>query len=146
MLQATEAMIEQKQEVSSRASLAADTAPEQAGKPEDAASVAPDEGSAIEAKRKIEAWQRKIFAHIVRHKRYPGEARAKALAGETLIAFTLDRQGHVANLRIARSSGHAVLDRAAIQVLERADPLPVPPVQLASQNLDFSVPMRFSAK
>ena len=145
-LQTTEAMTEQKQEVSSQASVAAESSPEQTGTPVADASAAPEEGSSAEAKRKIEAWQRKLFVHIVRHKRYPDQARSQRLTGETLISFRLDRQGQVSALKVARSSGSSLLDGAALAVLERASPLPAPPAQLTDQSLDFSIPMRFAAK
>ncbi|HUN13184.1 MAG TPA: energy transducer TonB [Rhabdaerophilum sp.] len=145
-MQTTEAMVEQKQDTPSQASKAADSAPEQNGKPEDETAVAPTEGNAEEAKRRIEEWQRKIFAQVVRHKRYPEAARAKRLTGETLLAFRIDRQGQVSDLRVLRSSGSAVLDKAAVAVIERANPLPPPPAQLSDRALELSLPMRFAAK
>lgn len=145
-LQTTEAMVEQKQDVSSQASTAAESAPEQIGKPDDKVAAAPSEGNAAEARRQIEEWQRKIFAQIVRHKRYPEEARARRLTGETLLAFSLDRQGQVSNLRVLQSSGSPVLDKAAMVVLERANPLPRPPAHLSDRALDLTLPMRFAAK
>lgn len=144
--QATEAMAQQAQSTSSQASIAADSAPEQTGAIEQEVAKAPEEGNSAEAQRRIEAWQRQIFAHIVRFKRYPEEGRAKRLAGETLVAFSLDRDGMVANLRVARSSGSVLLDQAALGVLKRATPLPRPPATLRGDALDFSLPMRFALK
>ena len=61
----------------------------QTGAIEQETAKAPEEGNSAEAQRRIEAWQRQIFAHIVRFKRYPEEGRAKRLNGETLVAFSL---------------------------------------------------------
>lgn len=144
--QATEAMAQQEQSISSQASVAADSAPEQTGAIEQVTSKAPEEGNSAEAQRRIEAWQRQIFAHIVRFKRYPEEGRAKRLSGETLVAFSLDRDGGVDNLRVARSSGSALLDQAALGVLRRAAPLPKPPAALKGDALAFSLPMRFALR
>lgn len=145
-LQTTEAMVEQKQETPSQASVAAEAAPEENGQPVNETAAAPDEGDAPEAKRRIDAWQRKLFVHIVRYKRYPDQARAKRLKGETLVAFSLDNQGKVSNLKVVRASGSQLLDLAAISVIERASPLPAPPPQLAAQALEFAIPIRFAAK
>lgn len=145
-MQTTEAMVEQKRDTPSQASKATESAPEQNGKPQAETAAAPTEGNAQDAKRRIEEWQRKIFSQIVRHKRYPDAARAKRLSGESLIAFRLDRQGHVSNVRVLKTSGLLVLDAAAVAVIERANPLPPPPAQLSDQALELSIPIRFSVK
>ncbi|OYU47310.1 MAG: hypothetical protein CFE31_17470 [Rhizobiales bacterium PAR1] len=145
-VQTSEAMVEQKQEQSSQANTVAEAAPEQMGQTEGDVARAPDEGNAAEARRKIEDWQRRIFTHIVRFKHYPEQARAKRLGGEALVSFTLDADGRVSDVQVVRSAGHALLDQAAVAVLQRANPLPKPPVQLAGSNLAFTLPMRFSAK
>lgn len=145
-MQATEAMAEQKQDLASRASTASDSAPEQRGKPEAAVQAAPEEGNAAEAQRQVEAWQRRIFSHIARHKRYPEAARPKRLTGETLVAFRLDAAGQVQDLRVVRPSGAEILDLAALEVLRKASPLPPPPASVQVSAMEFTIPLRFSAK
>lgn len=54
--------------------------------------------------------QRKLAAHLF----YPPEAIARGLEGEARLLLTLDDAGRVLEADIAASSGHAVLDRAAV--------------------------------
>ncbi|MGE0226447.1 MAG: hypothetical protein AB7F35_13810, partial [Acetobacteraceae bacterium] len=77
--QATEASRPQEQQVASQASTSVASAPEQEGEPPKEAVTAPEHGNSRDAARRIEAWQRAIFAHIGRYKVYPDEARRKRL-------------------------------------------------------------------
>ncbi len=143
MEQATEAAEAQQQVVHSEASAAAEAAVEQqAEKPVEKA-AAPDIGNAEEAARRIEAWQKAIFAHIGRFKAYPEAARKRRIKGEIVLSFVLDRNGGVSGVRIATSSGTPVLDQAAIEVLRRASPLPAPPKDVGGETIELLLPMRY---
>jgi protein TonB len=66
------------------------------------------------------AAQRKLHAHLF----YPPEAVAGGLEGEARLLLTLDDQGRILEAEIARSSGHALLDRAALEAARAAQRLP----------------------
>lgn len=140
--QATEAMKSQQAQTSSQASTAAESAPDQSGDAHDRAS-APDVGAALEAKRRMEQWQKKLFAHIVKFKRYPLSARGRRLAGEAQVSFSLDAGGEVLALKLVRASGHHELDTAALDWIMRASPMPAPPP--AAIRREFALPMKFTA-
>ncbi|MDD3483692.1 energy transducer TonB [Azovibrio restrictus] len=55
---------------------------------------------------------------------YPLEAIAQGLEGEALVQIFLDEQGHVIAARIERSSGHALLDQAALRAARALRSLP----------------------
>jgi periplasmic protein TonB len=44
-----------------------------------------------------------------------------------------------------RSSGNAALDRAAVEMVRRASPLPKPPQPLPGSAWEFAVPTEFKA-
>ncbi len=46
---------------------------------------------------------------------YPAMARRRSYEGTVLLDVLVDRQGRAAQVKLARSSGHAVLDRSALQ-------------------------------
>jgi TonB family protein len=48
-------------------------------------------------------------------------------SGTTMLAFTIEPTGRIADIRIVGSSGDEALDRRAIAKLRRADPLPAGP-------------------
>lgn len=141
--QATEAMISSSQSVSSAQSVASDAS--LGREPEHEQQRAPNEGvNDAQARRRLEDWQRKLFTHIGRHKAYPDEARAKKLSGDVLVAFELDRDGKILSAQIARSSGHKVLDEAAIAVMRKANPLPPLPFEVRGTTARLTLPMKFT--
>lgn len=73
--------------------------------------------------------------------RYPVDGLRRT--GTASVAFEIDRVGKVLQSKIKESSGDATLDRAAIETIERAQPLPVPPPSIADDDLHFTVPIVF---
>ena len=59
----------------------------------------------------VQAAQRKLSEHLF----YPPEAVARGLEGETQLIVKLSADGRVDDVSIAASSGHAILDNAAIK-------------------------------
>lgn len=62
-------------------------------------------------KREIEAAQRKLAEHQF----YPSAAIDQGLEGEVRLIIQLDADGSVVDVSLAASSGHALLDNAAIR-------------------------------
>ncbi|MGE0501848.1 MAG: TonB family protein [Rhizobiaceae bacterium] len=83
----------------------------------------------------------KVVSKLRRALRYPAEARAKRLKGEVQVAFTVSANGSVGGIRVVRSSGSPVLDKAAIDTVRRAAPFPAIPDGRA--NWPFTVPLAF---
>jgi protein TonB len=55
---------------------------------------------------------------------YPPIARRMGLEGTAWVRFEIDREGTARDVDVARSSGHAILDRAARRTVDRAGRLP----------------------
>lgn len=83
-------------------------------------------------------WGAKIRARVAR--RTP---RGKG-TGTVLVHLTVARSGQLLGSRIARSSGNAALDQAALAAVKRAGRFPPAPKQLALSQMSFSLPIRFS--
>jgi len=83
-----------------------------------------------------------MLARIAKYRLYPGSARSTRALGVACIHFRMDRAGHVLSATLARSSGYADLDRAALDTLRRADPLPPIPADRPDE-LELSVPVEF---
>lgn len=58
------------------------------------------------------------------HLFYPPEAIALGLEGEVILLLTLADSGRVVSAAVARSSGHALLDQAALDAAQRIGALP----------------------
>jgi protein TonB len=91
----------------------------------------------------IENWQRDLMVHINRFKRYPAKARDSRENGTVMVSFAMDRKGQVVRSAVAKSTGFAELDQAAIDMLQRASPLPSPPANVVGETLEFAVPVQF---
>lgn len=92
------------------------------------------------------SWKRKIALQLQRNKRYPVAAQAKREHGIARVSFLIDRLGRVVSSTLIQSSGSAVLDGEALDLLQRIQPLPVPPADVPGNQFAFSVPIRFDLK
>jgi TonB family protein len=112
--------------------------------PEATRSIAPTPGTGESARREKATWQKELAAHFNKFKRYPAER--KSPRAEVVVSFVLDRMGHVISKRIVKGSGDAAFDAAALDMLQRSDPVPAPPPLVADDGLTFSLPVIFQAK
>jgi protein TonB len=92
------------------------------------------------------SWQSLLLKHLQQFKNYPIHARDRNEQGLVLLAFSIDRDGHVLSKRIARGSGYADLDAEVLALVERAQPLPAFPASMTEEKLDLTVPIRFSLR
>src|SRR5262249_51142281 len=121
------------------AAVAQQTAPQ----PEQAPATTPGPASPKPAPA-IASWQQAVVARLARFQRYP--AQAKGATGVADLSFSIDRQGHVLNSQIIKSSGSAVLDAEALSLLTRAAPLPAPPAAVPDSDFTFVLPIRFGLR
>lgn len=85
----------------------------------------------ISAPSKAQAsWQSKLLAHLARYKRYPEDARRRGLEGVNRLRFVVDANGKVLSYSLVGRSGSAALDRATLEMIRRAQPLPAPPAEV----------------
>ena len=60
---------------------------------------------------------------------YPATARRMGWEGKVVVAFHLLSDGSVRDVRVVQGSGHAALDRGAIDAVRNASPFPRSPVE-----------------
>lgn len=92
------------------------------------------------------SWQSLLLKHLQQFKNYPSEARRRSEQGVVLLAFSIDRDGHVLSRRILKGSGFADLDAEVMALVERAQPMPAFPASMTEKQLDLTVPIRFSLR
>lgn len=68
----------------------------------------------------MEAWRRKV--ETIGNLNYPDEARRQNLSGSLILDVALNANGTINNITLRRSSGHRVLDDAAIAIVRLAAP------------------------
>jgi protein TonB len=99
-------------------------------------------GAAARDPNALPNWKSLLVAQIERHKRYPEDARGDH--GVVQVAFGVDRSGGVHHARVVASSGSSLLDRDAIAWLQRSQPLPPPPPEIAGAMISITVPLRYN--
>jgi periplasmic protein TonB len=92
------------------------------------------------------SWESLLFRRLQQAKRYPSEARSRGEQGVVLLAFSIDREGHVTARHIVRGSGSTALDGEAMALLDRAQPMPAFPPSMTEAELSLTVPIRFSLR
>lgn len=113
--------------------------PPSAGAPVGATS-GEDEGPSRAA---VSSYTGRVYAHLARHKRYPGGTSDR---GRATVTFTLSASGGVSGIRLARSSGSAALDQAALSMVQRASPFPPIPSEFGRRSMTFTVPIDFARR
>ncbi len=107
---------------------------------------AEDEGISAEQMAEVTEWQKSIVLRIAHAKTYPSEARRDGIEGEVRVAFEMDRYGEIISRRIETSSGHEILDNAALQVLDEIGKMPTPPNHLGGDTFAILIPFNFAIK
>jgi protein TonB len=92
------------------------------------------------------SWQSLLLRRLQEYKNYPAQARSRNQQGVVLLAFSIDRDGHVVSRHIVHGSGFAELDAEAMALVERAQPMPAFPPSMTEARLDLTVPIRFSLR
>ena len=91
-------------------------------------------------KENLYSWGSKIHSAIERKKFYPSGTRAQ---GRVILNIVVHSSGRLVNTEIAKSSGIAFLDKAALTAVERAL-YPVAPEGLIEDKYSFQIPIKMS--
>jgi protein TonB len=91
----------------------------------------------------LDGWRRRV--ERIGTINYPNAARREGLTGSPVIEVAIERDGRLRSARIQRSSGHAELDAAALDILRVASPFdPFPPALARDyQSLRFAYEWQF---
>jgi len=84
-----------------------------------------------------------VLARLQLAKRFPEKARARGDEGRAVVRLSIHRNGALGQSRIARSSGSALLDQAALDTVRRAAPFPPLPVEIVGAALVLNAPINF---
>lgn len=92
----------------------------------------------------LAGYTRAVSDAVAPHKQYPAIARIRGWQGTTLVEVSVGPAGKVVATKISRTSGHEVLDRQAIEMIYRAEPLPVVPDRRGERQILVRLPIQFT--
>ncbi len=75
--------------------------------------------------------------------KYPSRAAQRNQEGSVRIAVTINRNGKVIELATVEESKYSLLNKAALKAVQRANPFPTMPAELAGKQFEFTLPIAF---
>jgi len=91
----------------------------------------------------LKSYLAEVRRRLEKEKNYPWTARRQHHEGVVILKFTIGNGGEIAGHKIARSSGHEVLDGAAAEALKKVGRFPPLPPALGRSQLNIQVPLAF---
>lgn len=92
-------------------------------------------------------YRHKIFSAISEAAYYPKKALQERINGETVVSFTVHKNGALLNVSVCKPSGYEILDNAAITIVRRASQkFPSIPDEVMSESLSYEVPIIFKKR
>ena len=91
----------------------------------------------------LQSYGRQVSGVIDKLQRYPRVARMRGWQGTAEVNIRIGEGGKVEDIVLARSSGYALLDREALDMVKDSLPLPPPPAGLVSRAFTIRIPVAF---
>ena len=74
---------------------------------------------------------------------YPRSAPRLGLEGTVLVEMVINNKGRILSVKLAQSSGHEVLDQAAIAQVHKIGKVPSIPNQIKRNSMTFRIPFEY---
>jgi periplasmic protein TonB len=101
------------------------------------------EKSAVDRKGLLKAYVKSLSKAVRKRRAYPRAAKLAGLEGRAIVRIVLDASGSIVDIQLAKSSGHDILDRAALEAARSVGRLPAAPSDLHWGTRAIKVPFRF---
>ena len=99
--------------------------------------------SQAEINAALNGYNNALWGKIGKYKQYPKIAQMRGWQGEVIVELLLDGNGKLKSKKILSSSGYEVLDKQALEMIDKAAPFPSPPEALRASSFSITVPIPF---
>lgn len=99
--------------------------------------------SQAEINAALNGYNSALWGKIGKYKQYPKIAQMRGWQGEAVVELLLDGNGKLKSKKILTSSGYEVLDKQALDMIDKAAPFPAPPEALRASSFSITVPIPF---
>jgi len=86
----------------------------------------------------LDAWLKKV--ELIGNMNYPEKAKRSNLSGNLLLVVAINKDGSLNNIELMRSSGHKILDDAAMRIVKLAAPYAPLPKSILKQADILKIP------
>ena len=93
-----------------------------------------------------QAYRQYVLALLLKQVRYPPAAIKQQLEGSTVIIFRLTPNGRLVSKRVVQSSGHPILDGAALAAVDRVRSFPRITTDMVNEPVDVTMPVKFELR
>ena len=108
--------------------------------------VVPEKSIDVRAQQKaIESYGALLTRHISAFKKYPRLAQRRIWEGDILLELTLNKNSKILNIKVINESKYEVLNKEAVAMIERAQPLPKAN-NIKSETFKVFVPVAFKLR
>lgn len=91
-------------------------------------------------------WMRAVTERVRQFFYYPPSALAARTTGVVTMHFSVRRDGRIDRLQIRKSSGNGELDKAATDIMRKAQPLPPIPERMHTDRVEGDLPINFGVR
>lgn len=85
-----------------------------------------------------------LLAWLNQYKHYPAAVKRRKQQGIVELKFSINKNGELLTSSIHKSSGYPLLDKAALNVLNKASPMPAIPDSMSRDRLTLVIPIEYS--
>ncbi|AOY89279.1 hypothetical protein BKP64_14480 [Marinobacter salinus] len=94
----------------------------------------------------VDNYLTRLSRHLSGFYDYPRRARRLGQEGLPVVVFSFRRNGSLIEHHLETSSGHRLLDEAALDMLQQAAPLPAVPAEMTGLHFRYALPVRFQLR
>jgi TonB family protein len=94
--------------------------------------------------KKYTSYAAVIKTRLMQHWEYPRQAWENLIEGKVLVLFTLNRQGHLKELKILQPSAYAILDAETERSIRSAAPFPPFPASVTVARLNIKADFTYT--
>lgn len=88
----------------------------------------------------------KLSAWLLRHRPDGARTMRGQRQGQGMVRFTLNRAGKLLSKTLLQSTGNDALDRAILEMVDRASPMPAFPPSYPGDEFTFDFPIQFQLR
>jgi protein TonB len=91
-------------------------------------------------------WMRAVTERVRQFFYYPDAALTVRRTGVVMVHFVVRRNGQIDRFEISKSSGDEALDKAALDIMQKVQPLPPIPDRMHTDRVDGQLPINFGVR